>query len=74
MKLILFSLTLMLTVAGLAVSAGVLIHRGDDLAGSVALFLAGLVVLLMSLSQVFARKESPDNRGNRQPESGSQAA
>jgi hypothetical protein len=32
MKLILISLTLMLTATGLAVSAAVSIYRGDDLA------------------------------------------
>jgi hypothetical protein len=59
MKLILINLMLMLNVAGLALSA-VPIYRGDNLAGSGALFLAGLVVLLMSLSQVVTRKESPN--------------
>jgi hypothetical protein len=44
----------MLNVAGLALFAAVSIYRGDDLAGSGALFLAGLVVLLMLLSQVLA--------------------
>jgi hypothetical protein len=64
MKLILISLTLMLTVTGLSVSAAVSIFRGDNLAGSQALFLAGLGELLISLSQVLARKESPDAHGN----------
>jgi hypothetical protein len=71
MKLILINLILMLNVAGLALFAAVSIYRGDILAGSGALSLAGLVVLLMSLSQVLARKESPDARRNQQPESGS---
>jgi hypothetical protein len=45
MKLILINLMLMLNVAGLALFAAVSIYRGDNLAGSGALFLAGLVVL-----------------------------
>jgi hypothetical protein len=64
MKLILINLILMLNVAGLALFAAASIYRGDDLAGSGALFLAGLVVLLMSLSQFFARKESPGAHRN----------
>jgi hypothetical protein len=64
MKLILISLTLTLTVACLALAASVSLYRGDDLAGSEALFLASLGVLLMSLSRVFARKGSPDVHGN----------
>jgi hypothetical protein len=63
MKLILINLTLMLTEAGLTLSAAFSLHRGEDLAASVELFLAGLVVLLMSLSQVLARKEAPDAHG-----------
>jgi hypothetical protein len=43
-ELILISLMLMLNVAGLALFA-VSIYRGENLAGSGALFLAGLVVL-----------------------------
>ena len=64
MKLILISLTLMLTVTGLALSAAVSIYRGDDLVASEALFLAGLGVLLISLSRVYVRKGSPDVHGN----------
>jgi FtsH-binding integral membrane protein len=64
MKLILINLTLLLNVAGLALFAAVSIYRGDDPAGSGALFLAGLVVLLMSLIQVFARKECSDAHRN----------
>jgi hypothetical protein len=64
MKVILINLTLMLTVTGLALSAAVSLYRGDDLAGSKALLLAGLCVLLISLSQVFARKGSPDVHRN----------
>jgi hypothetical protein len=64
MKLILINLTLMLTVAGLALSAAVSLYRGDDVAGSKALLLAGLCVLLMSLSQVFGRKGSTNAHGN----------
>jgi hypothetical protein len=60
MKLILINLILMLNVAGLALFAAVSIYRGNDLAGSGALSLAGLVVLLMSLIHAFARKEFPD--------------
>jgi hypothetical protein len=64
MKLILINLTLMLTVAALALSAAVSLYRGDDVAGSKALLLAGLCVLLMSMSQVFAKKEPPDAHRN----------
>jgi hypothetical protein len=64
MKLIVINLPLMLTVAGLALSAAVSLYRGNDLAASEALLLAGLCVLLMSLSQVFARKGSADVHGN----------
>jgi hypothetical protein len=63
MKLLLINLTLMLNVAGLALLAAVSIYRGDNLAGSVALLLAALCVLLMSLSQVFGRKGSTDAHG-----------
>jgi hypothetical protein len=63
MKLLLINLTLMLNVAGLALFAAVSIYRGDNLAGSVALLLAALCVLLMSLSQVFGRKGSTDAHG-----------
>jgi hypothetical protein len=38
------------------------------------LLLAGLVVLLMALIQVVARKESSHAHRNQQPESGSQAS
>jgi hypothetical protein len=63
MKVLLINLTLMLNVAGLALFAAVSIYRGDNLAGSVALLLAALCVLLMSLSQVFGRKGSTDAHG-----------
>jgi FtsH-binding integral membrane protein len=74
MKLILINLILMLNVAGLTLFAAVSIYRGEHLAASGALFLAGLVVLLMALIQVLARKESSHAHRNRQPESGSQAS
>jgi hypothetical protein len=64
MKITLISLTLMLAVTGLALSAAVSLYRGDDVAGSEALFVASLGVLLMSLSRVSARKGSPDVHGN----------
>jgi hypothetical protein len=63
MKLLLINLTLMLNVAGLALFAAVSIYRGDNLAGSVALLLAALCVLLMSLSQVFGRTGATDAHG-----------
>jgi hypothetical protein len=74
MKLILINLILMLNVAGLTLFAAVSIYRGEHLAASGALLLAGLVVLLMALIQVVARKESSHAHRNQQPESGSQAS
>ena len=71
MKLMLISLILMLNEVGLTLFAAVSIYRGDNLAGSAALLFAGLGVLLMSLSEVVARKESPDAHGNQPSKSGS---